>query len=215
MHTYEWTVDNGFCGVSSDTVEIVIYDPEIPQAFAGFNEEICEDDFLIFNLQGSFVEFPAEGYWEIVEGPIEISDPLDPGATVFDLGEIFVPLEDIVSTISWNVDNGVCGASADSVSFFLQDCLTIEVPDAFSPNGDNINDEFFIPNLFKYPNNTFKVFNRWGAQVYEAAPYNNDWDGTSQNNATIGQELPVSTYYYILELGDGTPAVTGYIYLKR
>jgi gliding motility-associated-like protein len=102
------------------------------------------------------------------------------------------------------------------VSFALIDCLTIEIPDGFSPNSDGINDFFEIPNLYKYPNNNIKIFNRWGALIYEAAPYQNDWDGRSYHPATIGEELPVSTYYYILDLGDGVLApFTGYIFLKR
>ena len=213
---YLWTVDNGDCGVSSDEVVVTVYDPQIPSAFAGENLEICEDDFLIFNLQGSQAPFPASGMWEIIEGPVEISDPLDPNATVWSLGELESPLEPVTSSLIWTVTNGPCGASADTVSFALIDCLTIEIPDGFSPNSDGINDFFEIPNLYKYPNNNIKIFNRWGALIYEAAPYQNDWDGRSYHPATIGEELPVSTYYYILDLGDGVLApFTGYIFLKR
>ena len=58
------------------------------------------------------------------------------------------------------------------------------------------------------------IFNRWGDQVYEASPYLNDWDGTS-NKPAFGEVLPVGTYYYVLDMGEGEEAVTGYIYLKR
>jgi len=216
VNTYVWTVDNGFCGVSSDTLSLTLYDPEIPSAFAGNDSTICGDDFLIFNLNASEYDFPATGYWTIDSGPIEIGDDDDPSTTVFDLGSIFVPLEDIESSLIWTIDNGVCGTSADIINFTLSDCLTIDVPDAFSPNGDGINDRFEIPNLFKYEEASIKIFNRWGAEVYQASPYLNDWDGSSQNSTTLGGgPLPVSTYYYILDLGDGSEPQTGYIYLKR
>ncbi len=216
VNTYLWTVDNGFCGTSSDTVSFTNFDPTIPSAFAGNDTTICGDDFLIFNLDASPYSFPATGYWTIDEGPIEIGSEDDPNTTVFDLGSIFVPLEDIVSTMTWTIDNGVCGTSSDSITFTLSDCLTIDVPDAFSPNGDGINDRFEIPNLFKYEEASIKIFNRWGVEVYQASPYLNDWDGTAQSGGAIGGgPLPVSTYYYIIDLGDGSEPQTGYIYLKR
>jgi gliding motility-associated-like protein len=215
VNIYVWTVDNGACGISSDTVEIVLYDPDLPPAFAGVDENICEDDFFMFPLDATPAPYPATGFWEIFEGDIEISDPLDPNSDVLTLGEIIEPFSTITNTLVWTVDNGVCGLSTDSVTFILEDCVSIEVPDAFSPNNDGVNDVFEIPNLWKYPDNSIKIFNRWGMQVYEAAPYNEDWDGRSQHASSLGTELPVSTYYYILSLGDGSEAFTGWIYLKR
>jgi gliding motility-associated-like protein len=103
----------------------------------------------------------------------------------------------------------------DSVNLVLKDCLTLIIPDAFSPNGDGVNDVFFIPNVSSYPNNKLKIFNRWGAEIFQASPYKNDWDGTSHNPATIGDQLPVSTYYYILDLGTGEEAFHGFVYLRR
>jgi gliding motility-associated-like protein len=198
-----------------DTVEIWNFDPDLPEAFAGPDEEICEDEFMPFELAGSEVEFPANAFWEIYEGPIQISDDLDPNATVNDLGDLFDPDDVETSTLIWTVDNGVCGTSSDSVTYVLVDCIAIEIPDAFSPNGDGVNDVWEIPNLFKYPNNSLKIFNRWGALLYEASPYWENWDGRSHHGATIGTELPVSTYYYILDLGDGSEPITGWVYLKR
>ena len=59
------------------------------------------------------------------------------------------------------------------------------------------------------------IFNRWGNKVFEAAPYTNTWDGTSQFGSAFGEGLPESTYYYVLDLGNGTDPYTGYIYLRR
>ncbi len=215
-NTFLWTVDNGICGISSDEVTITVFDPEHPDAFAGTALEVCEDDFIIFNLPGSEVTYPATGTWTIVSGPIELNDLSDPNSTVWSLGSISSPLVPVTSEIIWTVDNGPCGSSADTAVFTLLDCLTLEIPDAFSPNGDGINDFFEVPNLYKYPNNSIKIFNRWGVEVFQAAPYKNDWDGRSRHPATIGEELPSSTYYYILDIGEPTvQPFNGFIYLKR
>lgn len=213
---YVWTVDNGECGISSDTVRVTLFDPNLPAAYAGEDAEICEDDFIIFNLQGSEVLPPASGQWEVLQGPVDIDSYGNPNATVWSLGEIDGPFESITNELIWTIDNGVCGTTADTVTYVLNDCLSVDVPDAFSPNDDGWNDAFEIPNIDSYPNNNIKIFNRWGALVYEAAPYQNQWRGRSQHPATLGEELPVGTYYFILDLGEeGRKPITGYIFLKR
>ncbi|MEL6483732.1 MAG: gliding motility-associated C-terminal domain-containing protein, partial [Bacteroidota bacterium] len=63
-----------------------------------------------------------------------------------------------------------------------------------------------------------QIFNRWGTKVHEAKNYNNDWSGTTQNsmNFSSSEKLPVGTYYYILQYGDGqTKTKTGWLYITR
>ena len=73
------------------------------------------------------------------------------------------------------------------------------IPNAITPNGDALNEFLFFWHLEtpeEYPNNELIIFNRWGDIVYEAMPYNNDWNGTNRN----GDKLVEGTYYYILRL---------------
>jgi gliding motility-associated-like protein len=91
------------------------------------------------------------------------------------------------------------------------------VPESFSPNGDGVNDRFIIPGIEGYPANTISIFNRWGGRVFEAAGYNNGsvvWDGSSPN-ALLAGEAPSGTYFYLLDLGNDSEVITGYIYLNR
>ncbi len=85
----------------------------------------------------------------------------------------------------------------------------------FSPNGDGINDFYEIPWLNQFTQVSIKVFNRWGNVVYTADKYTNDWDGTSNAGFTIGDELPVGTYFYIVTIKDTKQVIKGYIYLNR
>ncbi|HEY5592247.1 MAG TPA: gliding motility-associated C-terminal domain-containing protein, partial [Paludibacter sp.] len=90
------------------------------------------------------------------------------------------------------------------------------IPDGFSPNGDGTNDLFVIRGILNYPNNRFVIFNRWGNKVYEASPYQNNWDGRSMFGLRVGgDELPISTYFYVLDLMDGSAIFKGTIYLNR
>ncbi|MCR9173486.1 MAG: gliding motility-associated C-terminal domain-containing protein [bacterium] len=91
----------------------------------------------------------------------------------------------------------------------------IVIPGGFSPNGDNINEIFIIEGLDAYPDNILTIFNRWGDVVFEAAPYQNNWDGTSSVSGVLfGDKLPPGTYFYILDLGNGTNAFRGSLELK-
>ncbi|MDB9725334.1 gliding motility-associated C-terminal domain-containing protein, partial [Salibacteraceae bacterium] len=94
--------------------------------------------------------------------------------------------------------------------------LGIRVPKGFSPNGDGANDLFIIPGLDEYPNNSITIFNRWGNKIFEAAPYENNWGGKSENRATVGEgALPEGTYFFVLELSPDEKPIKSYIYLKR
>ena len=83
---------------------------------------------------------------------------------------------------------------------------------AVSPNGDNINDVFFIAAIEDFPESELVIFNRWGNQVFEAENYQNDWAGTWDGN----KDLPDGTYYYFLKLnGEDNRTFRGYFELHR
>lgn len=90
------------------------------------------------------------------------------------------------------------------------------IPEGFSPNGDGINDVFVIRGILNFPENTFVIFNRWGNKVYETSSYKNTWDGKTTLGLRVGgDELPIGTYFYILDLKDGSDVFKGTIYLNR
>jgi gliding motility-associated-like protein/uncharacterized repeat protein (TIGR01451 family) len=90
------------------------------------------------------------------------------------------------------------------------------IPEGFSPNGDGINDLFVIRGISNYSNNSINIYNRWGDKVFEASPYLNTWDGKTTLGITIGgDQLPIGTYFYILDLGDNSAIIKGTIYLNR
>ncbi|WP_185963171.1 gliding motility-associated C-terminal domain-containing protein, partial [Flavobacterium gawalongense] len=105
----------------------------------------------------------------------------------------------------------------------------IIVHNAFSPNGDGINEVFIIENITDtcYIDNTVEIYNRWGVLVFDTRNYDNEsnyFDGISRGRTTISQSsgLPTGTYYYILNYtsidGNGgvqTNKKDGYLYLTR
>jgi gliding motility-associated-like protein len=93
------------------------------------------------------------------------------------------------------------------------------IPQGFSPNGDGINDIFEIKGITNYPDNSVSIFNRWGNMVYKAAAYDNtsvSWDGTNKGDLSTGTgPLPEGTYFYVIDLGDGSPIRSGYVFVNR
>ncbi|WP_345100713.1 gliding motility-associated C-terminal domain-containing protein [Mucilaginibacter panaciglaebae] len=86
----------------------------------------------------------------------------------------------------------------------------ISTPNAFTPNGDGINDTWDIKNLSLYAGCTVEVLNRYGQQVYYTNGYPSPWNGTFK-----GQQVPIGTYYYIIKLKSGTKPLTGSINIIR
>ncbi|WP_131801194.1 gliding motility-associated C-terminal domain-containing protein, partial [Flavobacterium johnsoniae] len=99
----------------------------------------------------------------------------------------------------------------------------IDVYTHMTPNGDGINDVFYIDGIDKYPNNTVEVYNRWGVLVYKADGYNNadvSFDGKSRGRTTVDADdnLPEGTYYYVVRYTntDGNRKdKAGFLYLNR
>lgn len=74
----------------------------------------------------------------------------------------------------------------------------LNIPNAFSPNGDAINDKWRIYNINRYPLCRVSIFNRYGQQMFSSVGYREPWDGTFK-----GSPLSPATYYYVIELEDG------------
>ncbi|MCK8143249.1 gliding motility-associated C-terminal domain-containing protein, partial [Flavobacterium sp. I-SCBP12n] len=113
---------------------------------------------------------------------------------------------------------------------FVLGCRSIVVHNAFSPNGDGINDVFTIDDISEtncYPENTVEIYNRWGVLIFRTKNYNNqtnNFDGISQGRTTVSEStgLPSGTYFYILNYtsidGNGTiqnNKKEGFLYLTK
>ncbi len=89
----------------------------------------------------------------------------------------------------------------------------IEISQAITPNGDGINDIWYIKDINRFPAAIINVYNRWGARVFQqSGNYNNDWKGTFNNNS---KPLPPAPYFYRIDLdADGEIDREGWIYIN-
>jgi gliding motility-associated-like protein len=87
---------------------------------------------------------------------------------------------------------------------FIEVLKAPQVPNAFSPNGDGVNDTWRIPYLDTYPGATVDVFNRYGQKVFSSLGYATEWTGKLN-----GKALPVGTYYYVINPKNGLEIMNG------
>ena len=105
--------------------------------------------------------------------------------------------------------NGCSIKDSVNVNPINETCLII--PNAFSPNGDLINDVWNIGLIELYPSMEVKIFNRWGEPIWRSEKgYPKPWDGKSN-----GSELPIDSYHYIIDLHNGSKPLIGNVTIVR
>jgi gliding motility-associated-like protein len=88
----------------------------------------------------------------------------------------------------------------------------IVIYNVITPNGDGVNDTWIIDCIELFPKNKVEIFNRWGDLVNSFQNYNNAdvvWKGTNKN----GEPLPDGTYFYILNIRNGS-TFKGWVYVR-
>ncbi len=93
------------------------------------------------------------------------------------------------------------------------------IPEAFTPNADNVNDYFEIIGIELFEQNSITIINRWGKTVYKARGYGIStspqfWNGKS-NQGGDDSDLPSGSYFYVLDLGNGEQPIAGSVYIDR
>ncbi len=107
------------------------------------------------------------------------------------------------------IDVNQCESEVSEITIG-QGSTAINIYDAFSPNGDGVNDLWNIANIGLYPNCKVVIFNTWGNKVFESDGYGEPWDGKYN-----GKDLPSGTYYFTLDLGDGSKVLSGPVSIVR
>jgi gliding motility-associated-like protein/uncharacterized repeat protein (TIGR01451 family) len=151
---------------------------------------------------------PVTSVWSMDKMSIDATESLTITATVKPSGDYLNTASISAFEIDENMGNNISSVEPIPTDFFI--------PEGFSPNDDGINDLLVIRGIVNFPENTFTIFNRWGNKVYDASPYTDKWDGKSTYGITVGgDKLPTGTYFYLLDLGDGSDVIKGTIYLNK
>jgi len=79
--------------------------------------------------------------------------------------------------------------------FFEDNFEELEIPNAFTPNGDNANDRWGIENIDKYGDYDISIYSKTGERIFESTAIKRQWDGTHN-----GKLVPVGSYYYVIKI---------------
>lgn len=214
---YSFTVTN--MG-SVDLDSVVLEDPMLGGALAGpvAGSDIDSDNVLSVGESWTYVSTYNLTQADIDNGMVVnqanvAAEPVGSDTQVTDISDDNDLFEDDPTTITVPAD--ACTDGGNQTGF--------EIFNGITPNGDGLNDFFQIEGIENYPQNSLKIFNRWGVLVYEMENYgqgNNVFVGISDGRLTIrkNQELPSGTYFYILTITGENPGqaeYTGYIYINR
>jgi len=180
INNYIFIVSDGICTIS-DTAQIEIYD--LPLVDAGPDIEILTDESATIGGNPTAPDFSTMS-WSPLIG-LNDSTVANPTASPIETTEYIVYATEPI--------NG-CSTSDTMLLTVVPD---FNPNDGFTPNGDGINDVWIIANIDDFPNIEVLIFNRWGEEVFFSEGYDIPWDGLFD-----GKELPVGTYFYIIDLHD-------------
>jgi len=170
------TIDS--CQYTSNVLTVTIFPGASANAYS--DTTIVEGESVqIFATGGVFYDW-------VPGGTLSCDDCPDPIATPDSTTVYWVTVENM---------NGCTAADSVLVTVLPPQEDNVNIPNAFSPNGDSKNDTWHISYLNAYPDNEVVVLNRWGDQLFYAKPYVDEFDGTFQ-----GKPLPRGTYYFILKV---------------
>lgn len=187
--TYTVSISNGACSVTKTITITVLKNAE---ANAGADKKLLVGQSV--SLNGSVTGDGITYSWSPVD---YLDDPTK-------LNPVASPPNDITYTLTVTSN---CNVSTSDV--FVKVYPKIEIPNAFTPNGDGINDTWNIPSISAFEKPILKVINRNGQLVYENRN-TQSWDGKSK-----GKNLPTGVYYYSLYLNDDFKLYSGWLLLTR
>lgn len=169
---YTLTVSKGTCRQQS-TLEVRV--KPLPVVNAGPDVSVLEGDQVQLRgavSAGTFAWSPAAGL-----------------STTTLLSPVVTPSNTI--TYRLTATNEGCAASDDMTLTVIPFC--VKPMEAFTPNGDGINDRWLISTGNCLKKASVTVFNRYGSKVYQSDDYRNEWNGTYR-----GQPLADGTYYFVI-----------------
>ncbi len=97
--------------------------------------------------------------------------------------------------IYWTEVSNLCGVTRDSIEVLDKCNFEIYMPNAFTPNGDGLNDSFGVSGYNKNKFIKLSIYNRLGQMMFETTEQTKKWDGTFKNKLQ-----PTGVYIYYLQM---------------
>lgn len=171
----------------TDTGQVQVFVHDLPVIDAGLSGNI---------LTGASFKLEATGNSDVVKwmwSPEKYLNCIDCQQPVSS------PLENIIYTVTGFTQYGCTATDTVSVKLFCNEGRLF-IPNAFTPNGDGLNDDFGVSGEGAGEIKRIRIYNRWGTLVFDrahvnAANHNSRWNGTYK-----GENAPEGSYIYMIEL---------------
>lgn len=186
-------VQSGVCPtVTTTPVKITVYAPN--PANAGNDTTIMEGQS--FTLIGSGLGSPSWSPSTGLSNPFSYTTTAAPNVTT----NYVLTVNDIYSCSNYDT------VTVTVIPLIFEGVITSVI----TPNGDGINDNWYIEGIENYSDNEVQVFNIYGHLVYNKKNYTGDWQGTYN-----GAPLPDGTYFYVIRVGENQKELKGSLDILR
>jgi len=182
-------------GCSSNVANKIVYANGYPDADAGPDKLVLEGGQAQITAPNNY-PMPVAFSWT---PPTYLDDPTRQNP-------ISRPPDDITYLLTVTSNKGC----SDTSSLFIKVLKDPPIPNIFSPNGDGIHDTWIIPYLDSYPGCTVEIVNRYGYLIFRSVGYATPWDGKVN-----GRDVPIGTYYYVIDPKNGRNKKAGYLDIIR
>lgn len=220
--SYSWSPATGLSGTTGNRV---FARPEVTTTYrvVGYDRYNCFTDTGYIHIIVNPIPTVDAGPDATVTGGTSVRIPTQasPDATSFqwsppstlDCYNCKNPVATPNQTTTYRVEvtnSGGCKSSDEVTIFVLCGKDNLFIPNTFSPNGDGVNDKLYPRGTGIYTIKSFKIFNRWGEQVYEAVNFAANDEGKGWNGTYNGKPLNPDVYVYMIEVICNNKNVMGF-----
>ena len=178
---YVTVVDDNGCSGTSDPIQAFVYEAPVINAFP--DTVFVNDGALALLEVETIIGDDVQYLWS---PPDNVNCPTCATTLAYSVGE-----ENVFYVVG---EEHGCISAPDSIIVVMTESELI-IPNAFTPNGDGLNDMFNILNPIFYPVFSFEIYNRWGQQVFATSDVTRGWDGTYDGKPQeIGMYIWMVTY---------------------
>ena len=144
----------------------------------------CADDVVSYNIY----------YSNLLDGSLSL---IDSTLSPYDTAYIHFPAGSLAGCYAVTAVDSFGNESRYSILSCVDNCINYELPNVFTPNGDNLND-YFRPAPYSFVESVdMKIYNRWGDLIFRTEDPDINWDGKQMNSDRL---VSPGVYYYVCDV---------------
>lgn len=191
INKFVWRfLESNYCPETADTVVIGVLAKATARIAMPDTTYTCSTDAVITAIKSDGI-----GTWIVTTGPGEIHSSDQPETTV-SFNDFNKPIH-----VTWRVTANECPPAEETAVIIPIRIDANTIPNVITPNADNKNERWQIPNIQHIPN-AVQLYNRWGEEVLKESNYKNDWSGGN---------LSPGVYYFLISLTECDKEFKGWL----